>query len=169
MNWVFDHAPDLFAGNILDHFVWLSSLYERMKEVLENEETLERCTYNQTTKEGAKLFRPEPNDIEIWLKDISKKDNDPLVVWLKEKLCSDVLFEELQNAIVNRYQLDIGGLFDTHETLLKSLLHNKHLHQLQPDVFDRERHNVLIGTELTTEYLDELKVIIESAQQEFKA
>lgn len=164
MQWTFDKFADDIYKN---YFEMLYDRYTNIKAVLEDSDTLKRCQYEQNVKGEIQTFEPGVKDIEVWLKKISRKNDDPLIVWLKDNLSEEAEYAEVQNAIVNRFQLDIGGLLDLHSGILIPLLHNEHIYRLRPDEIGRERNKVLIGTELTSQYLDELTKIVRSAQLEF--
>ena len=170
MQWTFDHefADNLYDKHITDYFGILHDRFVNIKAVLEDADTLKRCEYEQKSEKNEfKMFQPETREIEVWLQKLSRKKDDPLVVWLKDNLSEDAEYEAVQNAIVNRFQLDIGGLSDIHCGVLMPLLHNEHLYKMRPDEIGKERYKVLVGTELTSEYLEELKQMVQSAQLEF--
>eukprot|EP01084_Bolivina_argentea_P052191 95884_1 len=171
MNWVNEHkyGDDIYQMHIKDYFDIIYRRYTNIKSVIIDEETLKRCEYMQKEKwKEAELYIPDVKDIESWLQNLSKKESDPLIIFLREKVSDYTLFDDVQNAIVNRFQLDIGGLLDKHSDVLMALLQNIHLYNINPDEIENERQKVLSGAKLTPEYLEELKNLIENVQQQLR-
>lgn len=171
MNMIFEHeyGEDLYAKQSKDYFDLIHRRYRALKDVLEDEVTLKKCKYTTFNKKENKqaTFEPEVQDIELWLQKLSKKGNDELMVWLKDNLNDSMVYKELQDAIINRFQLDIGGLLDKHSDVLIPLLNNSHLYEFAPEEIGGERQRVLRGKELTEEYLKELREITSSIQRKF--
>ena len=170
MQWIIYHplSNDLYSPDIMHYFDIVYSRYKNMKSVLEDEDTLQRCQYTIANKSGTEeKFEPEVKDLELWLKKLSAKERDPLIVWLKDNLNDGAAYGDLQDAIINRFQLDIGGLLDKYSDILIPLLNNQHLYEFAKEKIDDQREKVLSGKQLNEEYLVELKAMIKSLQQEF--
>lgn len=172
MNLVFDHPfaeKGIYDKEIKNYFKIVYGRYSNLKSVLEDEDTLTRCKYRTSNKKEGKeqTFEPEAKDLELWLQKLSRKGNDPLILWLKDNLNDNMVYVELQDAIVNRFQLDIGGLLDEHSDVLIPLLNNAHLYEFAKEEIGGERQRILTGKELTPEYVQELRETIKKIQQKF--
>ena len=137
MNMIFEHkfGENLYDNHIKDYFDLIFRRYRALKDVLEDEITLKRCEYSTYHKKERKeeKFEPKVQDIELWLQKLGRKENDELMVWLKDNLNDSMVYSELQDAIINRFQLDIGGLLDKHSDVLIALLNNAHLYEFAPE------------------------------------
>ena len=172
MNLVFDHPfaeKGIYDKHIKDYFKIIFGRYSNLKSVLEDEDTLIRCKYfGYDKKEGNdQEFEPKVKDIELWLQKLSKKGNDELFVWLKDNLNDSMVYAELQDAIVNRFQLDIGGLLDEHSDVLIPILNNVHLYNFAKEEIGGERQRILRGKELNPEYIQELREMVKTIQNKF--
>ena len=175
MNWVFAHefAENVHQKELKTYFQILLDRYWRIKSVLEDPAVLERCQYRKMGEaEDGDMVDVTLENVEIWLKGLSKKETDPLMEWLKEMISGewdDSTAMDMRHAICNRFLLDIGGLMEQHIDVLFPLLHNAQLLALDDSSQIKvHREAVLRGKQLTSAYITELRQFLEPLQQEFQ-